>query len=94
MEGKNTLFPRFQVNSSTFELCLCIEELQVHCDNEILRCSTSSSFNEEYPCSQETCKNMSSQTCTGCLSIRYCSEKCQIAHWAVHKFSCICSKTA
>ena len=92
MEGKNSIFPRFQVNASTFELCLCIEQLQVHCDNPILKCSISSSFKEDHPCSRENCKNISTQTCTGCLSIRYCSETCQKEHWNIHKMSCICSK--
>ena len=92
MEDKNKVLPRFQVNLSTFELCLCIEQLQVHYENATLKCSIYSSFNEGCPCSREKCQNVSSLTCTGCLSIRYCSKECQNEDWNEHKLTCICSK--
>ncbi|KAL0578015.1 hypothetical protein V5O48_003965 [Marasmius crinis-equi] len=34
------------------------------------------------------CGNDSAKRCTGCLSVEYCSQECQKAHWAEHKSQC------
>ncbi|EJD51448.1 hypothetical protein AURDEDRAFT_159180 [Auricularia subglabra TFB-10046 SS5] len=36
----------------------------------------------------EVCSEPGVKRCASCQSVRYCSQKCQQAHWAEHKFTC------
>jgi hypothetical protein len=39
-------------------------------------------------CTNYGCSGAGFKKCTGCKQARYCGQKCQLAHWPVHKADC------